>query len=85
MAKEFSNALFRHLNMDNPEQFYSPALTVIEASVAITDLVFDSPEDEGKQLIDEFILMQSLFIGERVKQLTEKTKVKQQVENEQIL
>ncbi|MEP4487155.1 MAG: TetR/AcrR family transcriptional regulator [Halioglobus sp.] len=82
MAKEFSSALFRHLNLDNPEQFYPAALTVIEASLAITDLTFESPEDEAKQLINEFILMQNLFIQERVKQVTEATHAKEKAKNE---
>jgi len=71
MAKEFSNALFRHLGLVHPEKFYVAALTIIEASLAITDLTFESPEDEAEQLIEEFILMQNLFIQEKVKQLTE--------------
>jgi len=71
MAKEYSNALFRHLELDHPEQFYSAALTIIEASLAITDLTFDIPEDEGNQLIEEFVLMKNLYIREKVRQLTE--------------
>ena len=71
MAKGFSDALFRHLGLDYPEKFYFAAITVIEASVAIIDLAFESSEDDAKQLIEEFILMQNLFIQEKVKRLTE--------------
>lgn len=76
MAKEFSDALFRHLALDHPEQFYSAALTVIEASLAIIDLSFDLPDDEGEQLIEELILMQNLFIREKVRRLTEENQQK---------
>jgi AcrR family transcriptional regulator len=71
MAKGCSDALFRHLELDHPEQFYSAALTVIEASLAITDLTFDIPEDEAEQLIEEFVLMKNLYIREKVRHLTE--------------
>ena len=71
MAKRYSQALFRHFALDHPEQFYSAALTVIEASLAITDLTFDIPEDEARELIEEFVLMQNLFIREKVRLLTE--------------
>ena len=71
MAKAFSDALFRHLGLDHPEKFYFAALTIIEASLAITDLTFESPDDEARQLIEEFVLMQNLFIQEKVTRLTE--------------
>lgn len=70
MAREFSDALFRHLGLEHPEEFYCSALTVIEASLAITDLTFESPEDEATQLIEEFVLMQNLFIKAKIEQLT---------------
>lgn len=71
MAKGFSEALFRYLDRDHPEDFFFVCLTVIEASLAITDLVFDSSEEEADKLIEEFVLMQSLYIKEKVRQLNE--------------
>ena len=69
MAKGFSEALFRYLGREHPEHFFYTFLTVIEASLAITDLVFDSSEEEAEKLIDDFVLMQDLFIREKIRQL----------------
>ena len=69
MARQFTQALFRHLDREPPEDFYYVFLTIIEASIAITDLIFDSSEAEAEKLIEEFTMMQTLFIQAKIKQL----------------
>ena len=46
-------------------------LTVIEASLAITDVAIDSPEADAEKMIEEFVLMQTLFIKEKTRQIRE--------------
>lgn len=70
LARAYSEAISRHSNHDNAEDFFYPVLTVIEASLAIVDLAFDLPEDESSKMINEFMLMQSLFFAEKVRRIT---------------
>ena len=69
MAERFSVAFFKGLNREPIKDFHFVFLMVIEASLAIIDLVFDSTDKEAKKIIEEFALMQSLFIKAKVHQL----------------
>lgn len=69
LAKGFSDAFARQWEQENPDLFFHMFLTVIEASLAITDLVIDSPKAEAEKMIEEFVLMQTLFIKEKTRQI----------------
>lgn len=62
MAKGFAEAISRKMGKGNVEDHFFAFLTSIEASVAITDFVFDLPDDEAEKVIREFIIMQQAFL-----------------------
>ena len=72
MANGFADAFARQSGDKNAGDFFYMFLTVIEASLAVADVVLDSPKAESEQMIDEFVFMQSLFIKERTRQIRER-------------
>ena len=69
LARGFAEAFARQCKRADSDELFYVFLTVIEASLAIADLAIDSPDTDAEKMIDEFVLMQMLFIKEKTRQI----------------